>query len=282
MCSRLSSASKLEVGRFTVLGFIDRIDWVNDQTVEVIDYKTNRLLFTRDEVEQSLQMSLYELAVRKLYPWVKRVRLTFHMLRHDLKMRSARTPEQLEAALSYVETLGQATESATEFPARLNTNCRWCDHKHHCPTHAAALQGQRDEICEDLQDLEAVAREREEVAKLAKVLYARKYELERILKAQLKDQDELILAGVRYRVFPTRTMSYPLEATAEVLSKATGQPLQAVMERIAGVDKKALDRALKELAKAQGKPRVTLIKAELETHAKVSHSARFCAKAVKS
>src|SRR5690606_18509769 len=48
---------RLPVGRFTVLGFIDRVDCVDDQTVEVIDYKTNRLLFTRDEVDHSLQMS---------------------------------------------------------------------------------------------------------------------------------------------------------------------------------------------------------------------------------
>lgn len=36
------------VGPFTVLGFIDRVDRVDDETVEVIDYKTNRLLFSRE------------------------------------------------------------------------------------------------------------------------------------------------------------------------------------------------------------------------------------------
>ena len=37
-----------------VLGFIDRVDWIDDETVEVIDYKTNHQLFTRDEVDTSL------------------------------------------------------------------------------------------------------------------------------------------------------------------------------------------------------------------------------------
>ncbi len=50
---------RLSVGRFTVLGFIDRVDCVDDETVEIIDYKTNRLLFSREEVDHSLQMSLY-------------------------------------------------------------------------------------------------------------------------------------------------------------------------------------------------------------------------------
>ena len=53
---------RLPVGPFTVLGFIDRVDWIDDETVEVIDYKTNRLLFSREEVDTSLQMSLYHLA----------------------------------------------------------------------------------------------------------------------------------------------------------------------------------------------------------------------------
>ncbi len=39
---------RLPVGPFTVLGFIDRIDRVDDETIEVIDYKTNRQIFTRD------------------------------------------------------------------------------------------------------------------------------------------------------------------------------------------------------------------------------------------
>lgn len=42
-----------------------------------------------------------------------------------------------------------------------------------CPAYAEALTGKRDVICESTDSLEAVAREREEVARLAKALYAR-------------------------------------------------------------------------------------------------------------
>ena len=271
----------LEVGRFTVLGFVDRIDWVDDKTIEVIDYKTNRMLFTRDEVDHSLQMSLYELAVRQLYPWVKNVRLTFHMLRHNVRMRTERSQEQLDAAMEYVDTLGRATEAATEYPARINTNCVWCDHKANCPAYAEALKGKREEICEDLDDLEAVAREREEVAKLAKALYARKSELEKVLKAHLEEHDELVLGGVRYKMFATRSVSYPLDAAVQVLASATGQPEAEITQRIAGVDKKSLDTLLKEIGKAQGSPRVKLLKAELEAVGSTTHSPRFSAKEVK-
>lgn len=271
---------RLPVGPFEVLGFIDRVDWIDDETVEVIDYKTNHQLFTRDEVDTSLQMSLYEVAVRRLWPWVKKVKLTFWMLRHGVRQQTSRTEEQLADALAYVETLGRQTETATEYPARLNTNCSYCDHRKQCPAYADALRGKREFIVEDLADLEGVAREREEVARLAKALYARKEELEGILKAQLKERDELVLGGVRYRMFATTSLDYPLEPTLSLLADATGLSHDEVLGKLGAIDKKALDALLKSLGKKLDKPRVSLLKAELEAHADKRMSPRLWAKEV--
>lgn len=271
---------RLPVGPFEVLGFIDRVDWIDDETVEVIDYKTNHQLFTRDEVDSSLQMSLYEVAVRRLWPWAKKVKLTFWMLRHGVRQETTRTEEQLADALAYVETLGRQTETATAYPARLNTNCSYCDHRKQCPAYADALKGKREFIVEDLADLEGVAREREEVARLAKALYARKEELEDILKAQLKERDELVLGGVRYRMFATTSLDYPLEPTLSLLADATGLSRDEVLGKLGAIDKKALDALLKSLGKKLDKPRVSLLKAELEAHADKRMSPRLWAKEV--
>ena len=271
---------RLPVGPFEVLGFIDRVDWIDDETVEVIDYKTNHQLFTRDEVDTSLQMSLYEVAVRRLWPWAKKVKLTFWMLRHGVRQVTTRTEEQLADALAYVETLGRQTEIETEYPARLNTNCSYCDHRKQCPAYADALKGKREFIVEDLADLEGVAREREEVARLAKALYARKEELEDILKAQLKERDELVLGGVRYRMFATTSLDYPLEPTLSLLADATGLSRDEVLGKLGAIDKKALDALLKSLGKKLDKPRVSLLKAELEAHADKRMSPRLWAKEV--
>ena len=271
---------RLPVGPFEVLGFIDRVDWIDDETVEVIDYKTNHQLFTRDEVDTSLQMSLYEVAVRRLWPWAKKVKLSFWMLRHGVRQVTTRTEEQLADALAYVETLGRQTETATEYPARLNTNCSYCDHRKQCPAYAEALKGKREFIVEDLGDLEGVAREREEVARLAKALYARKEELEDILKAQLKERDELVLGGVRYRMFATTSLDYPLEPTLSLLADATGLSRDEVLGKLGAIDKKALDALLKSLGKKLDKPRVSLLKAELEAHADKRMSPRLWAKEV--
>ena len=269
---------RLPVERFTVLGFIDRVDWVDDETVEVIDYKTNRMLFIRDEVDHSLQMSLYHLAARQLWPWAKKVRLTFHMLRHGVRQTTERTEEQLEAAQAYVETMGAMTEQATEFPARLNSNCVYCDHRQDCPAYAEALKGKRDVVCEDTSDLEAVAREREEVARLAKILYSRKSELDGVIKAHLEDHDELVLGGVRYKMFNTTKLEYPFEPTLRVLEKTTGLSRDELLSRVTAIDKKAVDQLVKEASKDRAHTR--LLKAELENVAAKSFSPRLWAKQV--
>jgi len=271
---------RLPVGPFTVLGFIDRVDWVDDETIRVTDYKSNHQLFTRDEVETSLQLSLYHVAAQRLWPWAKKVKLTFWMLRHGVKQETTRTEEQLADALAYVETLGWQTETATEFPARLNANCSYCDHRKDCPAYADALKGKREFICEDLSDLEAVAREREEVARLAKALYARKEELDDILKARLKQQDDLVLGGVRYRMFTTTSLDYPLEPTLSLLAEASGLSRDEMLGKLGAIDKKALDALLKSLGKTLDKPRVALLKAELDAHADKKLSPRFWAKEV--
>jgi len=271
---------RLSVGPFTVLGFIDRVNWIDDETVEVVDYKTNRQLFRREEVDSSLQLSLYHVAARQLWPWAKNVKLTFQMLRHGIRQQTSRSPQQLENALTCVETLGFQTETAREFPARLNTNCIYCDHRTHCPAYAEALQGRPHLVCEDIRDLEAVAKEREQVARLAKILYARKDELEGVLKTHLKERDELLLGGVRYRMFNTTSHEYQLDPTVAVLSEATGTSPDELRAKLALVDKKALDGLLKDLGKKLDKPRVKLLKAELEAKADKRQSPRFWAKEV--
>lgn len=272
----------LPVGPFTVLGYIDRVDRVDDETVEVIDYKTNRMLFTRDEVDASLQMSLYHLAAQMLWPWAKKVRLTFNMLRHNISMVTERNQEQLEAAKSYVMSMGQQTESATEFPARLNSNCIYCDHRNDCPVYAKALKGKRTFICDDMMKLNEVAREREEVANLAKVLYARKQELEDVLKTHLKENDDLIVGKIRYCMFNTTKVDHPLSETVALLSRETDMSSDEILSRIAVVDKKALDSLLKEIGKTKERARVNLLKAELDASASKQYSPRFWAKEMKA
>ncbi|MGH7295668.1 MAG: RecB family exonuclease [Polyangiaceae bacterium] len=272
---------EIPIGRFRVVGAIDRVDRIDDFTIRVRDYKTNRVVFTRDEVADSLQLSLYHMAAQAMFPWARTIELQYDMLRHDLKLRTSRTPEQLEAARRYVVAVGERTEAAAEYPARLNPNCAYCDHKAQCAAYAGALAGKRTHVAFDLADLESVAREREEVARIAKIAYGRKSELEEVLRAHLEQHDKLELGGVRYQLLPITSTEYPLEPTLRLLEEATGLPRMPLLGKLATVDKDALSKLLKEVGKRLPRPRTTMLRAEIEARATKTVSPRFSAKPVR-
>ena len=65
---------EIDVGQFKVKGFIDRVDCVDEETISIVDYKTNRMLFTREEVDTNLQLSLYQIVAERLWALGKKGR----------------------------------------------------------------------------------------------------------------------------------------------------------------------------------------------------------------
>jgi predicted NBD/HSP70 family sugar kinase len=195
-------------------------------------------------------------------------------------MTTERDATQLEGARRYVETIGHKSEDARDYPPRPNPNCVHCDHRAHCPAYASDVAGVRHVVCDDLDDLELVAREREEVARLSKVLAARKQELEAVLKSKLEHADEVVAGGMKYRMLVAASKQYPLDRTLDILARTSGRDRDALVQRLASVDNTALEGLVKELAKELGRDRVNLLKAELETVAERQFSQRFSAKEV--
>jgi hypothetical protein len=268
---------RLTIEGFVVEGFIDRADRVDAETVLITDYKSNRAIFSREEVDQDLQLSIYAMAAQALWPWAKKVRLSFYLLRHGFRMETARTEQDLAAARKYIAMLGCASETATEYEARLNENCNWCDHRSQCAAYHRALLGKVECVCTDEKDLEAVGREREEVAKLAKALYARKEALERILKKQIENVGELKLGGMVYGLSKTTQLSYPMDSTLLVLNEVLGETMEDLARRLLVVDKAAVEALVKEAGKVLLPADVKMLKARLDAVAEKSYSPRFVA-----
>ncbi|NLH50279.1 MAG: PD-(D/E)XK nuclease family protein [Myxococcales bacterium] len=272
---------RIPVGSFEVLGYIDRIDRVDDSTIRIVDYKTNRLIFSREEVDSDLQLSVYQLAARELFPEFPNVELEFHMLRHGVRIKTSRTDEQIEDARAFIETVGRQIESATQWPANLGPNCVYCDVSSECPAFHRALLGEVDFLCRDESDIDAVAREREEVAAKAKILYARKSHLETILKARIEHEGSFDSNGVHYSVYPVKSLTYPAEETIVFLSENIGLSEGDLRSRLLAVDNKQLETVLKSIRKDMPAARFRLLQTELESLAEQSVSSRFSARKVK-
>lgn len=238
----------LQVGEFLVNGYIDRIDKIDDETVEIIDYKSNRMLFSRDEVDSDLQMSVYGLVARELFPWAKTIRFAFHMLRHGVVQATERTPASLLDTKEYIVALGRRTEAKdATFPPKLNSNCAYCDARGRCDAYKNALAKGYEPVKVDIADLEAVSRERTRVHILAKAAYARKEELDRLIKARLKDVPELVAGGYSYRMISISDVTYPRDKTVGAFVSA-GLPRERVEERLLNISAKAVKALLEEIS----------------------------------
>ena len=70
----------------------------------------------------------------------------------------------------------------------------------------------------------------------------------------------------------TARVKYPLEPTVTILADAMGQPKEALIEKLAVANKKAVEGLVKKLAKELPRPQVRLLKAELNAMARKSWS----------
>ena len=75
-----------------------------------------------------------------------------------------------------------------------------------------------------------------------------------------------------------RRLDYPFEPTLRVLEGSTDLSRDELVSQVAAIDKKAVDRLVKDSSKDRA--RVRMLKTELETIAKKSYSPRLWAKEV--
>jgi len=236
---------------YVVNGFIDRIDRVDSRTVEVVDFKTNRLLFSREELAADLQVGVYALVARLLYPWAEDVRLSFHMLRHGPFVQpTSRSDRELEAVHEYLRAIGVRTERGP-YPARLNKNCATCDWRDGCEAYKAALAKKPSLVVVSKENMDSLAEERERVAAIAKAAYARKEELDAVLRESVGDRESVTYAGHVYKVLQFFNYEYRAADLLPLFVEA-GVDLTPALY----ADEKALDALLKKVEADEDQPRI--------------------------
>jgi putative RecB family exonuclease len=121
---------RFEVDGIQVMAVIDRIDKLADGRVRIVDYKTGKLQ-TREQAEESPQLSLYQIAVEdQLGLEVESLEL-YHVPSQTPITVPRRTAEQLEEARARVREVVRGVE-AGEFEPIKQARCNWCDWREHC------------------------------------------------------------------------------------------------------------------------------------------------------
>jgi len=112
-------------------GYIDRVDKLDSGGLSIVDYKTNKELFTTEDIEKDLQLTLYQLAAEQT--WQLPVeRLTLYHLRSNTPCScGSRNEAQLNEARRLILEVAEGIIQQ-KFPAIENQYCP-CDFAEHCP-----------------------------------------------------------------------------------------------------------------------------------------------------
>ena len=123
----------VDIGDVPLSGKIDRVDKLESGGLSIVDYKSGKALFTKDQLDRDLQLTLYQVAAERTWG-IPVEKLTLYHLRSNTPCScSGRGTEQLEEAIALVHGVAEAI-AREEFPARENQYCP-CDFPEHCPYH---------------------------------------------------------------------------------------------------------------------------------------------------
>ncbi len=121
----------VDIDGIKLIGFIDRVDKLDSGGLSIIDYKTNKDLFTADYLNDDLQLTIYQMAAEQTWQLPVEKLTLYHLRSNTACSCPPRDETRLEQARRLV--LEVADDIARgDFPAIENQFCP-CDFPEHCP-----------------------------------------------------------------------------------------------------------------------------------------------------
>jgi putative RecB family exonuclease len=125
----VEEAFRLELGRYTLVGTLDRVDELPDGSLQIVDYKTAR---TPPTAPDTFQLDVYQLGLAAKTGELA-ARIVFEYLRHGLHHRVEVDDRNLRRTVERVEAVVAAVEADDTLHPRPGDYCRRCDYSAYCP-----------------------------------------------------------------------------------------------------------------------------------------------------
>lgn len=174
-----------------LVGAIDKVVEIDEETLLIVDYKTSRTSPTADQMKVDNQLSIYDLVANYKWPNYKRIILSLDLLKNEM-LYTYRTPEERVDFEHYLKEVYDQMTSFTEKDAKplLNMFCPWCDYKEYCTTYEKACKKSNYKFQSAIKLPEAeLVQEWQDVKNIKKILEERTRELSMILLEKIKRED---------------------------------------------------------------------------------------------
>jgi hypothetical protein len=225
-----------------ITGAIDKVVKIDEDTIAIIDYKTARNALTPYELQDDVQLSMYDYAASLIWPQYKNRLLYLDFVRINKKVFTFRTEEQYQLFGEFLQSIWMQINKLEEeeVVGNINRLCGWCDYKDRCPAYANFINSKQLKLrpLTDISDDEFVAHW-EETADQKAILESRQRDLKMTAHEKFM-RGETIQGGGKelYSSQQSRT-NYDVEQVVDLIPK---EDLLSVLN----VNKARLDRYAKE------------------------------------
>src|SRR5919202_1708269 len=124
---------RLELGRYTLVGTLDRVDELPDGSLQIVDYKTAR---TPPQAPDTFQLDVYQLGLAAKTGQLAS-RIVFEYLRHGTQYVVEVDDRNLRCTLDRMSAVLAAVEGDDTLAPRTGEHCRQCDYGAYCPARTA-------------------------------------------------------------------------------------------------------------------------------------------------
>jgi len=220
-------------GEFMYRGLIDLLI-VDGPFAHVIDWKTPHAITPQWQVDRSLQLKGYALAVSKENPEVEIVRVGYFHCRHGIEVWTEIDREEVEKIEADILALIKQLEARTEFPFVETSYCSLCDYANpeQCPRMRKAMEPGQIRIVSD-EDARSYAGERT-------VLERRLTDINDALKVWTTPNGPVTAGDMVYGYQDVRYRTRDPKKTAKLLADGGIDPFEAGLK----FDNKTLDKVM--------------------------------------
>jgi putative RecB family exonuclease len=176
-----------------LIGAIDKVIELDEDTILVVDYKTSMSVPDATKLRSDVQLSMYNLVIKQLYPEYKRVILCLDMLRKGEMVYTYRTETELEEFDEYLAEVYKAMQQFKKKDAKpsINILCGWCDYRNICKEYKAVCDESAYEFIQlNTMSNDQLITEWEHVRAVKKILEQREKELASVMIDKIKVFEE--------------------------------------------------------------------------------------------
>ncbi len=225
-----------------IVGAMDKVVKINDDTIAIIDYKTARNALNMWELQDDVQLSMYDYAASLIWPEYKNRLLFLDYVRINKKVSTYRTDEDRETFSQFLSSVWLQMQKLEEEEVKgsLNSLCGWCDYHDYCPVYTEFLTSKDTELEPiPLMSSDAFIEHWDSISVKKSILENRQRELKMVATKKFMEGSDIKAGGREFYSSQAARTTYDVEKVIELLPK---EDLFSVL----AVNKGKLDRYAKD------------------------------------